>query len=139
MSPKLTLSLCAAVFVLAGCAGPFRTGPEHGALDHQLQLRHDGSVLSVQGYVAKTADERAQLLATWERMADTMKTKPGFKAARISPGVGGSPLWLTESEWESLSALRTALSDPTVLARESAMPRRRFGHLFAPGLGGSAQ
>ncbi|NTV46583.1 MAG: hypothetical protein HGB11_08725 [Chlorobiales bacterium] len=126
---RLIFLLCA-MSLLGACA------PGHKLAFEQLNTTHSGPVLSVQGYIIHSADQAAALQKNWTALAEVMKQKPGFISCYLSPGIGQSSLWLAHSKWESMSALRNAFSDTTILKLESRLSNK-FEHLFS--LGGKGE
>ncbi len=105
-------------------------GPGHHLLNEQLRTSGSKPILSVQGYMKPDSTELRQ---RWQVAAAAMSKQPGFISARLSAGVDQSPLWLAESKWESLDALKKAFENPDVLTAELQMPQESFEHLFEDG------
>lgn len=111
---------------LVGC------GPQHHHAFQQFSTRHEGSILSVQGYVVN-ASEIAAFEKNWNILAGEMDDKPGFVLAALSAGVGDSKLILAHSEWKDMESLRNAFSDERILQLEAMLPKKQFEHLFGLG------
>lgn len=105
-------------------------GPGHHLLNEQLQTSGAKPILSVQGYVRP---DTAELGRRWQVAAVEMSKQPGFVSAQLSAGVGQSPLWLAESRWESVDALKKAFANPDVVTAELQMPQESFEHVFEDG------
>lgn len=131
---KSAITVCCLLSTMSwGCAGP-----GHHALGEQLKASDQGSVFSMQGYMASSEADQENLKKRWHLVANAMRTQPGFIWAKLSRGVGGSSMWVAHSEWSSLDALREAFSKPEVLEPELNMPSKSFEHLFILGAGGDA-
>lgn len=133
------VGVLAALLLAAGCAGPggppwLRGGPGHAALPEQLRADRGDGVLSVQGYFAPTPEAAERLREAWQELAVRMAGRPGFRGARLMPGIAPSCMWIAVSEWDSTMAIRAAFADPAVQAAEARMPPRGFAHLFAGGI-----
>lgn len=128
MTFKAIIPFALVVLLCSSC------GPGHHMLGEQFATSVDGPILSVQGYLSGDA---ATLEQAWPGIASEMSTQPGFVSATLSPGVGDSPLWLVQSEWNSHADLQAAFSVPEVLAAEEKMPDAAFEHLFRSGAKGT--
>lgn len=125
--------IAGAAWTLTACAGP-----GHRAFVDQLSVQGTAPVLSVQGYVVRSAQDEQRLRDVWQQMAELMKTKPGFITADLNPGAAKSDLWIETSKWASAAHLRAAFNDPKVQETARKLPTVRMNHLFVASAGGHA-
>jgi quinol monooxygenase YgiN len=127
------LLIAGAALTLGACAGP-----GHRAFMDQLSVQGTAPVLSVQGYVVRSARDEQRLRDVWQQMAELMKAKHGFISADLNPGAAKSDLWIEISKWESAADLRAAFADPKVQETAQKLPKVRMNHLFIAAGGGQA-
>jgi heme-degrading monooxygenase HmoA len=72
------------------------------------------------------------LLEAWAADAAHLKRQPGFIAAQLHRGIGGSGVFLNHAVWESVAAFRNAFGDPQFQATFARYPDSTVAspHLF---------
>ena len=77
-------------------------------------------------------EEVDALLEAWAADAAHLKRQPGFIAAQLHRGIGGSGVFLNHAVWESVAAFRDAFGDPQFQATFARYPDSTVAspHLF---------
>jgi heme-degrading monooxygenase HmoA len=61
-------------------------------------------------------------MAAWAADGEIMQKKPGYIRTQLHRGIGGSTTFVNIAEWESLEAMRNAVSSPEFQASLSRYP-----------------
>jgi heme-degrading monooxygenase HmoA len=61
-------------------------------------------------------------LAAWTNDGEIMQKKPGYVRTQLHRGLGGSTTFVNIAEWESVQAMRDAVSSPEFQASLSRYP-----------------
>jgi heme-degrading monooxygenase HmoA len=90
-----------------------------------------GPVILINTFQVAPEDADA-LLAAWAADAAHLKRQPGFIAAQLHRGIGGSGVFLNHAVWESVGAFRDAFGDPQFQATFARYPDSTVAspHLF---------
>jgi quinol monooxygenase YgiN len=90
-----------------------------------------GSVILINTFRVAPEDVDA-LLAAWAADAAYLKQRPGFIAAQLHRGIGGSGVFCNLAVWESVQAFRDAFGDPQFQATFARYPDSTVAspHLF---------
>lgn len=62
-------------------------------------------------------------MAAWTADGEIMQKQPGYISTQLHRGVGGSTTFVNIAEWESLEAMRSAVSSPEFQASLSRYPK----------------
>jgi heme-degrading monooxygenase HmoA len=96
------------------------------------QMREEvGPVILINKFNVKP-EEADQLLKTWAADAAYFKKQPGFIAAQLYKGIGGSSVFINYAVWESVEHFKKAFSNPEFQGHLSAYPPSAVAspHLF---------
>jgi heme-degrading monooxygenase HmoA len=63
-----------------------------------------------------------EFLAAWTNDGEIMQKQPGYINTQLHRGVGGSTTFVNIAEWESLEAMRNAVSSPDFQASLTRYP-----------------
>lgn len=66
-------------------------------------------------------DKSESFLAHFQRLAEFMRSQPGFLSLQLHQGTAGSQLFMNVASWESTEALARALGNPQFQAMSAEM------------------
>ena len=69
-----------------------------------------------------------EFMAAWTNDGEIMQKQPGYISTQLHRGIGGSTTFVNVAEWESLDAMRNAVSSADSRLASDATPRAPWPH-----------
>jgi len=109
----------------------FRETDEHVTFFEQLGSDRAGPVVLMNTFHVD-AEEVEAFLAAWEVDAAFMKEQPGYVSTQLHRGIAGSTTFVNVAQWESVTDMRNAVSQPEFQAQMANYPESASAspHLF---------